>query len=843
MDLSWFRLDEFSGNVLTISASDNLPNSLDGNVNSSTIEDYMKSYCDLATVVDSYDSQHSKLFDYLENKQIVETSSRTVKLVVEYSKGSNTGLYSYYSITQPGFKDPRVEPVVTLSKPDLISLEKSNIDTNGVLTNQFQFFVDIDITNFNYDTWGKYDSSVTLDLTLKTASDNYDIMKKTAVISSRKIATVKLFPETDASVRNNYLSLTSDIMFPPAKVNDTLDNIDQAIIDSSDRFTADSSWKFYDMQHIEALTDAKVQDTCFIDSSLAKKYLFIDASIENSFKSPEKFWSGLYRDITLKVNNITLDEAVSSDKIKLRVFFEVGEPLAAALSMNFYVDKITIHYSNKDFVYDGTNKTYTLSKLYDVTPYKLPSMMTGLMSFYINPVSLVAAPKEIEKDVYKTTYIDAPILLTGTEDTLQVGMKLFGQDSVKAVTDIAAEKTLDTRIQAGYYDWTCWTPKVSYMQDNERYVSAVPQDPMVLKTVVSKYDLFRDSISRYDIDFNVINRNEQTLTLYDKFYSQTNLSKYDSNAYLDVVYKSKLLKARYINDSSIFYYNGNIKNADNYSQFEYNAPFFINSYLDNEVRSDELVSAMEVWNAEYLYGDNYSPLDKAIDGKLSKYGNGYLFLDASADVSQYSTELSLVQTKAQNDVSILVDWYYSDASLTSPQASKVPETLYRPFIYNIKWEYPLFADYSTIKPMEITDSATSLYDYLYLDSAYNYTKQKYKATDRLDETAVKNFRKEYLEKTAAVFADVSVNYDSSDFLTEKYNDASVFTKFIPYTWTYNIYPRVMFNKDNGFYNVLMLKSPAIGSALNKKFTYKDSYFSFASDDSIIHDCSVPYSQF
>ena len=85
-----------------------------------------------------------------------------------------------------GYKEYRTLPIINLKTyNDIESLEKLNNKDNGILCNQFQYFINIDVDNFDNTNWGQLydyigDSSLSFELTtdlyLHTLDDNLEFM-------------------------------------------------------------------------------------------------------------------------------------------------------------------------------------------------------------------------------------------------------------------------------------------------------------------------------------------------------------------------------------------------------------------------------------------------------------------------------------------------------------------------------------------------------------------------------------------------------------------------------------------------------------------------------------------
>ena len=172
--------------------SDNIPQILSG-TNISTANDYMKN-----GGVDS-ESDGCELFNaILEGKSTV-TKQRSVLVTVKYNIGTKEHK-GYYKLVQPGFAESRKIPVVNMSiDKQLNQLEKANNIENGVLCNQVQFFVNVDISDFDENVWGSIasDNDVTLNFDIKNCKTDYDFIEKYSIESATETYTLHSYNDIE----------------------------------------------------------------------------------------------------------------------------------------------------------------------------------------------------------------------------------------------------------------------------------------------------------------------------------------------------------------------------------------------------------------------------------------------------------------------------------------------------------------------------------------------------------------------------------------------------------------------------------------------------------------------
>ena len=163
------------------------------------------------------------------------TTDRSVTITVLYTY-DNKERKSFYRLTQPGYTEKRRIPKVELNlRKDLDFLENCNKVQNGVLCNQFQFFVDIDISDFSRECWGSYvpDSSISLDLEIKNAPADYDIIKKYSIQNAKSMYTlhIKTDDTADDFDDKNYVHIKTSVI--DNTVSDVCECTQKQLFDSS----------------------------------------------------------------------------------------------------------------------------------------------------------------------------------------------------------------------------------------------------------------------------------------------------------------------------------------------------------------------------------------------------------------------------------------------------------------------------------------------------------------------------------------------------------------------------------------------------------------------------------
>lgn len=124
-----------------------------------------------------------------------------------------------------------------------------------------------------------------------------------------------------------------------------------------------------------------------------------------------------------------------------------------------------------------------------------------------------------------------------------------------------------------------------------------------------------------------------------------------NNQYMCIVYNANVMSPKIRNGLNTFFYNDEEYLAEKYNQYADKFPIYANESASMNLRSDELVNAMDIWNFEYLNNESKRTQAPVFSGQMNQYGNGYEALDYSADEGQYAEDdtLSLKDTVKAND--------------------------------------------------------------------------------------------------------------------------------------------------------------------------------------------------
>ena len=232
--------------------------------------------------------------------------------------------------------------------------------------------------------------------------------------------------------------------------------------------------------------------------------------------------------------------------------------------------------------------------------------------------------------------------------------------------------------------------------------------------------------------------------------------------YLRLIFNANIFTPRLLNDQYSFIYNNQRLLASQYSQLSNNSAVYIHQYNDINLRTDSLLKSMMKWNDEYEKSYHYET-DNPFRGHIETYGNGYQYLPNSADNNQYNQYISLKDVRQQNELQFFdlgrnkIKTY--DINKPDKQDAYTPPILFNQLLYQLSWCYPY---YTTNKEVQSQKSK-------------QYIKQ--------------------LDFDYAVTLDTTLD--------------SLPDSKMPYNLCYNIYPRMMFNDEEQYNVVLMLRRPSI----------------------------------
>lgn len=248
--------------------------------------------------------------------------------------------------------------------------------------------------------------------------------------------------------------------------------------------------------------------------------------------------------------------------------------------------------------------------------------------------------------------------------------------------------------------------------------------------------------------------------------------------YLRLIFNANIFMPRLLNDQYSFIYNNQRLLASQYSQLSNNSAVYIHQYNDINLRTDSLLKSMMKWNDEYDKSYHYET-DNPFRGHIETYGNGYQYLPNSADNNQYNQYMSLKEIRQQNELQFFdlgrnkVKTY--EINKPDKRDAYTPPVLFNQLLYQASWCYP------------------------------------YYTTNNEEKTTTKS--KQYIKQ---------LDFDNAVTLENGVLDVNK----MPYNLCYNIYPRMMFNDEEQYNVVLMLRRPSIKKEGQYEFKSKDIQLKF-----------------
>ena len=676
----WFSIDNVDGEnnnkTYTLSFDDNLPNI--GEIHPTTLDEYLSIYGEEKNYQGT-----SELYKYLETKTSTLARIVLVTVVTRASKDSE-GKKSYYKIIQPGFSDNRKKPSLSIV-PRIYNndLENSNNAENGVLCNQFQYFLDFKVQDFDMSTWGQYKKDAKIDVTLKL--DQYNQVKsanKGTVVNNYNLCIY------DKSFLNSFQNNAFRIRF------DYIENPKIAYSDSI-RTLEESSHQI------------KISMISKNGEEIRPTFVNIDGSI---YESDWYYLNDLeYNEISFRLDDAILkDLACGTKQGKLRVLFEYANPIPSELNMNIAVERICIHYeaNGKELYFPLEMFEFVESDRGNYTKYEVSS---ANKKFIFNPLYLTVA-NETSEELVALSYKPALYKTTGSIKETSIDLGLYGYGIIDDKRKIESERDR----QVNYFNYTDYFFKVKDLQDNIKSLYVVPSDIKDVKNQnkISKNNdflkLIKLQVSEKAASYN-----------YESFVDDERVNKFDPNSYLSVIYNSHILLPKKEGSESILTYNDEEYDGRNYAQFENNAPLFLNQSFNLQVRSDEEVSAISGWNYEYEISKEYNK-DFTIGGYTTLSGNGYLSLPINQYKGMYSPDeiMPLEDLVEEQNQEVFNKNPYEDSIQSSsisneyiPMAGKY----WRVPVWNMNWMLPIYKydkvqNINYIIPYRFTNPYVSFFD-------------------------------------------------------------------------------------------------------------------------------------
>lgn len=655
-----FEGDNSSSKKYVLKFNDNLPNLSESENNPSTLDEYLTNFS-----IDNI-NENSKLFDILKNN--ISTLSRNI-LVTVVSKDSSTGTSkkSYYKIIQPGFKDFRVKPKIVFT-PRIYNndLEKSNNLESGVLCNQLQYFIDVDIKNFNAETWGKYkkDSKIDLYFTFNRFNKEKSDYTGNTVYNNNLLIYDYEFLK---SLKNNAFRYKIEYLQDESITIESKDN---------DILNSKNYTKFETIVSNSGAVAIEPTSVTIDGSLYSSDWIYLNDKEITEFNFAFKDSLGVIKNIPCAKNGNNILH-------KIRVFIEFANPVPAELNINLALDKAVMHYEidskeiyfpiSYENVVGGTSGTYI--------DFEAES---GNNKFIFNPVYFTAAPKA-DEELVSLSFKPALKKCTGSIKEINLGLGLFGYDIIKSKYNIESEYDRLTR----YYNYKDYFFKIQDFQDN---IKSIYLSPVNIKDSSIQEKLNSDN------DFKklmrILSEPGNTALGYESFEDDERVNKFEESSYLSMVYNSNILLPKYEAENSIIDYNNKEYDGDNYSQFDNNAPIFLKEGFNLQIRSDEEIEAISGWNYEYESSKFFNK-DFAIGGSSTISGNGYLHLPNNYGENLYDEEeiIPLEALRYEEKQEVFNSQKYLDTLQYSPIDNKfIPkdENYWRVPLWNLNWMVPVY---------------------------------------------------------------------------------------------------------------------------------------------------------
>lgn len=837
--------------------------------NHTTIDDY---FSDSSFIDIDANTGASNIFDYIKNKLLISTLERKLLLTVAYKFDYETDTAethkAFYWITQPGFTDPRVLPSVEFTnRISQIELENTNSNDNGVLGNQFQYFIDISINGFSSNEWAKYTKDISVDLTLESMNESFDTMSAYAYSAAKKYANIKQVFEKEGNLGDEANSFYTSffIQTPTADgTKSTIKELEKDSIDTGNGF----SWSVDSSYYLSV--DNNTYNLPIEDLNGAKCVKMIN-EMYVSEESACRFNNGVFNGVKFELKDIPLEYLQNKNHLKIRVLFEQSNPVITRIKYNFVVTNLTINYKGTKFHFtddqiyelnaEPENRKEFLYAVVDdqLSGFIIPNFMSGEQEFYLRPVSLIAAPLESETS---TGLRYSTVKTSGSKDTIKTGLKMYAQDYFATLYNISSNMSERNRLFKSAIEWDKANLKKRYLQDDISDIQILTNEPYSvfdklseMNSFVKTFYSYDDSVatpaeinSREDDEFktnytnklksNILNANESEFPLFRNFNKLDSIyNVFGSDApYLAVTYRSDWLHPKLRDDKNTFYYNDDLYEVDRYSQYDTNSPMFISVDASAKMRSQEILDSMDTWNFEYQHS-GYASYKNTYPGKVSIYSTGYEYLDESADYGQYEETKdasTLAETREANEELVLNEISVQDTHLCEfKEHYPKSKNDFRSILYGLRWQYPVFVNEDTYYGYDIVSPLISSLDNAYLQIAYDYNYESYSAGMNLyNDTVLPKINEKFLEKYGTL-GETYLNLKSEE--SRKNSEKKIFHNMIPYNILYNIYPRILYNDEKNSITVLTLRRPSVCDQDSQKLV--KHYFEMTD----YPECEQPYS--
>lgn len=636
----------------TLDIADNIPNiiSLNGNttVHTVNINDYMSSLSDEVSeqrfVMVEYSNitgrpQNSiiecDLFRTLQNKHsITATAPRDIKLNMLYhiadisnnvvnNKVQYKTLSTQYTITQPGFTDPRTLPVFkfeTYNSPDIV--EKINKD---VESNAYVHLTKLTVENFGYDNWGKFiknKEDVKISFTIKNLDYDIEWKEKLQIENAHKRATLKFIPEdkTHNGEPNSIKFITNVI-----KCKD---------------FDLGNSRQFNPNPEITQTFDILnnyINQKDVTDNSNKNMLLLWDKNIFNVCKNPEEIHSGIYANITINFKDLTINDLKDGLFIYNKVI--MSNPIIGNMYLRYYIDNFTITY--KDSI-NGKSYHFTSSVNQSVDTYLHNTegnkdnyrFISDKIDVMFNPISYVICPEDEETNILP---IRGNIKKESSDALITRKLSLFMPTIYDSnILNIPVEKQRQLQLLS----WDGLLLKKSSFEDNIQNIN--------IKYIPNTSNKPTIKVVYNSVIMNPkIRDNKNTFYYNDEEYEADRYNQYKLNRFIPVTYETSW-KIR----------TDSMMDAIDVWNYEYQS--------DKDAYKSSIITPF--------------------NGVLNKYGNAYMYLSDNYDTNQYGNKiLSLHEVKQDGNILLHKLKNVESLDFSEPKNENYPESTgyKRSFLWNI----------------------------------------------------------------------------------------------------------------------------------------------------------------
>ena len=620
-----------------------------------------------------------EIFNTLLAGKTIKTEARTVSFTADYDL-DELHINESVNLTQPGYIDNRRVPKVNLElRNDLNRIELSNQLKNGVMSNQFQFFIDVNISDFSEDLWGSYvdKDDITLNLDIANCKKDYELIQKYTIQQAKDTYTLHIDNVNDSDIADNYFKIKAflvgtEIRNPESVSQKMLDESNQSVIDAN----------------IGTISEEVKCNNSVISSDDGIYYIgeYPEAFSKINIDNRE---AGLNDQIIIQLRNIRFSDVADQKKFRIRVLIEYGNPLFSKLFFRFYVKDLYVNYKygpgeNEITKFDiGTDNLVITKETGNLVTYDY-MFATKTFNIFVCPISYLAIPSEDKFD----SKADMSDLAINDDESYQITTAIKRYvPNIERVEDREDRNERYIRQEMGWFDFYV---NKKYFQDNVNELSVRPVNLKSIADVISSSEIFFSGN-----------------TTLDDVESRRN----DTN-YLALMYDSRFYNRRKHLDTYMFTYSATEFEASRYSQVYNSAPVFTYQEASQEIRDNKLYNSIRYWNR--LFEGNTENTDGLFIGHIASYGNGYMFAEGNYDYDAH-TVYSLSDTKSMNNIELSDDNRVNGekpffSTLCQPDTELYGQprhnNWFRRLLYQAEWWYPKYyidetSNQEKVKPYKI----------------------------------------------------------------------------------------------------------------------------------------------